>query len=86
MPLVTRDDVYKLLDGELARALYLAAKDAPTLLQNDWERAFTHGIEEGYVRYGKLTWKQRKAARGILLRIVLRHNRRVEVRQGTEKL
>jgi hypothetical protein len=73
-------DIYLLKDDELARALFLAAKKVPHLLQNDWERDFTTGIEEAYVKFGGLTWKQRRAARDILKRITTNLARRAEVR------
>lgn len=76
-------NVYRLSDGELARALYLAARDVPHLLKSAWESGFVRGIEEGYVKFGRLTWKQRRACRRILARIAEILDRRATVRGGT---
>lgn len=75
-----RGEIYELSDLDLARALYQAAADAPSVLRNDWEREFARGIEEAYVKFNSLTWKQRKAAREILLRLVDEMQRREDVR------
>lgn len=80
---MNKTDIYRLQDGELARALFLAAKDVPHLLRNDWEREFTKGIEEAYVKFGGLTWKQRRCCRMLLIRITETIARRAEVRKGT---
>jgi hypothetical protein len=77
---VDKGDIYLLKDRELARALYLAAKDVPHLLRNDWERDFAKGIEEAYVKFGGFTWKQRRCARQLLIRIAANLARRAEVR------
>ena len=75
-----RGEIYELSDLDLARALYQAAKDAPRVLRNDWEREFARGIEDAYVKFNSLTWKQRKSARMILIRLVEEIQRRAEVR------
>lgn len=80
---MNKTDIYRLQDSELARALFLAAQDVPHLLQNDWERDFTRGTEEAYVKFGGLTWKQRRCCRQLLIRITVNLARRAEVRKGT---
>lgn len=80
--MLTDKDLYRMSDGELASALFKFSQSeiAEVLLRNQWEKDFAKGIEEAYVRYGKLTWKQRKSAREIVWRFIERANRRLEVR------
>jgi hypothetical protein len=61
---------YDLDDGELVRAVKIILDRKPEAL-NDWEREFAAGIDRSYVRSGGLSWKQRKAARIMVDRVML---------------
>jgi hypothetical protein len=76
---LSRIAVYKLDDLELAQALHHMSKDALSILRSDWERNFAQGIQEAYVKFGGLTWKQRKVAREVLCRLVEEVQRRATV-------
>lgn len=63
-------DVYKLEDGELARACRLIGRNADKLELpfDDFECSLLTGVPRFYANHGALTWRQRKAAREIITR------------------
>ena len=78
-----KNDIRLLTDAELARALYLLQLTelaGRPLLKDDWERNFVTGIEEAYVKFGSLTWRQRRRARVILERVATCLERVTEIR------
>ena len=82
---LSKVQVYQLDDSELVMALRRFAKStaAERLLRNRWEREFTGGIAEQYIENGCLTWKQRRQARLIVLRLVEESARRVIIEQDS---
>lgn len=59
---------YLLDDANLVRALYTINTSLPDHLR-DWERGFASNLPTAFARQGRLTWKQRRAARITLDRV-----------------
>ncbi len=74
-----RGDVWALADGELATRLRdLSEQEWTVNFLSDFQKAFAANVVEVYVKWGGLTWKQRKTARFMVLELLGRQSRRAE--------
>jgi hypothetical protein len=68
---IVRDDVYGLEDADLAKGLMkLLARPTELAPLTAWEKSFCQGAATSWAKYGALTWKQRKTAREVLIRVL----------------
>jgi hypothetical protein len=66
-----RADIYSMKDADLVRALTkVLARPITSIPLSDWERGFCDGAARAWAKYGGLTWKQRKEARYLLIRVL----------------
>lgn len=65
-------DIYGLTDYELARGITkLIARPVASVPLDAWERQFCEGAAKAWARYHDFTWKQRREARRVLLRVLV---------------
>lgn len=77
--------IYSLEDADLVRELaslevallpptsFNGLNEKPSL--SEWEKSFVAGVQTSWVRFGELTWKQRRSARELLRKVFDRKER-----------
>jgi len=78
--MLTRDQIYALDDLRLVEWLAAVPGSATWLDLSDWERNFLSTAPEHFAVHQRLSWKQRKSARHLLLKVFhVAEQRREEV-------
>jgi len=79
---ISKEQVYELPDEQLVVAAHLIQlKDAELNLSlSPWEKQFCAGMIEHYREDARISWKQRKSLRGVLIRVadLLAHRAHVD--------
>lgn len=71
--------VRDLSDEDLVKGIAeLCGRD---LQLTEWEKGFAEGLPDHWVKCGALTWKQRRAARRLLEKLVTRANRATTIKE-----
>ncbi len=68
-PATLRSDVYNMSDRDLARGCAkLLAHPVEAAPLNAWETAFCTDLPKSFARSSRITWKQRREARRVLIK------------------
>lgn len=85
-PRSLRQDIYDLEDRDLTRGITkLLARPLATAPLTEWEHSFCDGAARSWARYGELSWKQRRSARQLLLRVLSIAIRHAQVREWLDE-